>query len=114
MATPAPKFDKAKCLAAVEKGVRAKWWRRTGSPSRGFKYTDANGKQVKDAAAAERIKSLVIPPAWKFVRISPHPNGKLQAVGVDSTGRVQYLYHPDFVRKQENKKFSKLERFGKN
>lgn len=113
MAKPKKTFDTAKCRAIVEKGVRAKWWRRTGSPSRGFKYTDANGKAL-NAAAAERIKVLVIPPAWKLVRISPHPTGKLQVVGVDTTGRVQYLYNADFVRKQERKKFAKLERFGKN
>ncbi len=102
-----------KCLPIVEKGTRAKWWRRNGTPSRGFRYTDANGKALA-AADVDRIKALVIPPAWRFVRISPHPTGKLQAVGVDTTGRIQYLYNADFVRKQERKKFAKIKRFGKN
>src|SRR3954467_10176352 len=59
----------ARLLAIVEKGRRAKWWKSKGSKSRGFKYFDAIGKQIKDETTLERIRLLVIPPAWKFVRI---------------------------------------------
>jgi DNA topoisomerase-1 len=100
-------------LAAVEKGRRAKWWRRKGSKSRGFRYFEPSGKEIKDAEALERIKLLVIPPAWKFVRISPSAGGRLQAVGVDTTGRIQYLYHSQFSERQQRKKFEKIERLGK-
>ena len=41
----------------------------------------------------ERVKALVIPPAWQDVWISPYPNGHIQAVGTDDAGRRQYLYH---------------------
>jgi len=67
---------------------------------------------VKDETALERVRSLVVPPAWKHVRISPHTTSKLQAIGVDARGRVQYLYHPKFAETQARKKFSKIERFG--
>ena len=53
-----------------------------------------------------------MPPAWKHVRVSPHPTSKLQAIGVDARGRVQYLYHPKFAETQARKKFSKIEHFG--
>lgn len=59
----------------------------------------------------ERIDSLVIPPAWKDVWISPRAGSKLQATGVDAAGRRQYLYHPDFRARQEQAKFDKLVRF---
>src|SRR5512141_432071 len=91
-----PIFDTAKAKAIIEKGRRARWWRRTGSMKSGFAYVDANGKKITDPESLERIKSIVIPPAWKYVRISPFAGSSLQAVGMDTTGRVQYKYHPKF------------------
>lgn len=107
-------FDKNKAKEIIEKGRRSKWWQRKGGKATGFKYFDADGKAVTDEMNLERIKSLVIPPAWKFVRVSPSAGSNLQAVGMDTTGRVQYLYNPKFRAKQEKKKFSKIEKFGEH
>lgn len=107
-----PLFDKKSARETIEKGRRAKWWQRKGGKSKGFQYVDAGGKVIKDEVNLERIKSLVIPPAWKFVRISPSANSNPQAVGMDTTGRVQYLYSQKFRAKQEKKKFQKIEKFG--
>jgi DNA topoisomerase I len=85
-------------------------WRREGSKGR-FRYLDTHGNRITDAARLERIQSLVIPPAWKDVWISPNPNAKLQATGVDAAGRTQYLYHPEFRAQQEQAKFDSLVRF---
>ena len=85
-------------------------WRRAGSKRR-FRYLDSAGRQITDPAKIERIESLVIPPAWKDVWISPRANAKLQATGVDAAGRRQYLYHPEFRAQQEQAKFDKLVRF---
>lgn len=97
----------------IEKGRRARWWRRTGKSARSFKYVDEKGKKIGKPAYLDRIKSLVIPPAWQFVRINPSTSGKIQAVGMDAMGRVQYLYHPTFSAKQQRAKFAKIESFGK-
>jgi DNA topoisomerase-1 len=96
----------------VERGERSRWWRRCGSKSRGFWYEDPAGKRIADSAQLERIQSLVIPPAWKHVRISPRAKSRLQAVGLDTSGRLQYLYHPQFAARQQRKKYEKIERFG--
>ena len=85
-------------------------WRRTGSKGR-FRYLDARGRQIEDEDKLARIESIVIPPAWRDVWISPSPRAKLQATGVDSAGRRQYLYHPAFRARQEQAKFDKLVRF---
>ncbi|MEV7194505.1 DNA topoisomerase IB [Streptomyces sp. NPDC093510] len=71
---------------------------------RGFRYTDASGHPVTDPAEKERLRQLVIPPAWRDVWICPWPNGHLQAVGTDAAGRRQYLYHPRFRERQETAK----------
>ncbi len=105
-------FDAQKAFESITKGKRAKWWQRKGSKSKGFKYIDKDGKTVKDEKHLERIKSLAIPPAWKYVRISPSSISDLQVVGMDTSGRVQYLYHQNFRAKQEKKKFAKIENFG--
>jgi DNA topoisomerase IB len=64
--------------------------RRAG---KGFSYIGVDGQRLGDADDLARIKDLVIPPAWRKVWISPHPNGHIQAVGTDDAGRRQYLYH---------------------
>lgn len=60
---------------------------------KGFRYLDAAGRSVTDSARLERIRALVIPPAWQDVWICPLSNGHVQATGVDAKGRRQYLYH---------------------
>jgi DNA topoisomerase-1 len=107
-----PIFDVKKTREIIEKGKRARWWQRKGSKTRGFHYVDASGVKITDEKHLERIKSLVIPPAWKCVRISPFAASSLQAVGMDTTGRIQYLYHSKFSEKQQQKKFAKIEKFG--
>ena len=90
-----------------EKGIR-----RRGSKERGFHYVTATGGAVKDSATLERIRSLRIPPAWKEVRIARGAESPLQAIGVDSKGRTQYLYHPRFRRDREEEKFQRVVEFG--
>jgi DNA topoisomerase-1 len=79
---------------------------------RGFRYEDSRGRPISDPEQVERIESLAIPPAWRDVWISPRPRTKLQATGLDSAGRQQYLYHPEFRAEQEQAKFDKLVLFG--
>jgi DNA topoisomerase I len=81
-----------------------------GSSGR-FRYVDARGNPISDDEKLERIRALVIPPAWKDVWISPNASAKLQATGVDAAGRRQYLYHSNFRAQQEQAKFDKLIRF---
>jgi len=97
---------------AIEKGTRAKWLRRLGGKSKGFRYLDQNDKSISDQATLERIASLVIPPAWKYVRIAPSTRSRIQAVGMDTSGRVQYLYNSKFAEKKQREKFKRLLSFG--
>lgn len=112
MAPPKPVFDLQKAREITQRGRRARWWQRKGSKARGFYYVAGDGKRISDETSLTRIASLVVPPAWRFVRINPAVGGRVQAVGVDTTGRVQYKYHPAFSERQQRKKFAKIERFG--
>jgi len=75
---------------------------------KGFSYLDADGNVIRDAEVIERIRALVIPPAWKDVWISPHPNGHIQAIGTDEAGRRQYLYHDEWRTTQDADKHDRV------
>src|SRR5512139_1733477 len=75
---------------------------------KGFAYYGPDGELLADPDTAQRIKDLVIPPAWKKVWISPRPNGHIQAVGVDAAGRRQYLYHPEWRVQRDKMKFDRV------
>lgn len=77
----------------------------------GFAYMDETGHTVKDKDVLERIKKLVIPPAWENVWISPYENGHLQVTGTDARGRKQYRYHPEWNKIRNQSKFFRLRRF---
>jgi DNA topoisomerase-1 len=84
--------------------------RRVGRPGR-FAYRTAGGSPVR-GPNLQRIRGLVIPPAWTQVWICPHPHGHLQATGRDARGRKQYLYHASWQEQANRVKFSKLRAFG--
>ena len=78
---------------------------------KGFSYRSDDGRPVT-AAAKERIKALVIPPAWSDVWICAQANGHLQATGRDAKGRKQYRYHDTWREVRDADKFSRLKDFG--
>lgn len=75
---------------------------------KGFAYYRPDGQVLSDPETLQRIKDLVIPPAWKNVWISPYPNGHIQAVGVDAAGRRQYLYHTAWQQERAEEKFDRV------
>jgi DNA topoisomerase-1 len=81
---------------------------------KGFTYRDEKGNRIGDQARKDRIKSLVIPPAWKEVWICPREDGYLQATGRDEKGRKQYIYHPKWVAYRQNQKFDHIVDFADN
>jgi DNA topoisomerase I len=78
-----------------------------------FKYINPNGTVIVNQNTLERIKKLIVPPAWKDVWISPLEQSHLQATGFDQKGRKQYIYHPDWLTLCNQDKFNKMIDFGK-
>lgn len=78
-----------------------------------FAYQDDAGRSVKDEPTLERIRSLVIPPAWESVWISPSANSHVQAIGRDARGRKQYRYHSEYRKVRDLVKFDRMRDFGK-
>ena len=79
---------------------------------KGFKYMFRN-KPVKDKSTLQRIRSLVLPPAWRNVWICRIEEGHLQATGLDVRNRKQYRYHPMWNELRNKTKFYRLPELGK-
>jgi DNA topoisomerase-1 len=84
--------------------------RRMGTPQQGFTYENADGNRTRNEDL-QRIRTLKIPPAWTDVFIHASPRASLQAIGKDTAGRWQYLYHENHTKRQDQKKFERLMKF---
>jgi DNA topoisomerase I len=89
------------------KGIQRK------ATSTGFTYLDQDDDPLEDDETLERIRSLVIPPAWTSVWISPKPNTHIQAVGRDARGRKQYRYHVKYRQIRDLVKFDRMRAFAR-
>jgi DNA topoisomerase-1 len=85
---------------------------RKGEPGN-FHYETKDGENVTDEEKLDRIKSLVIPPAWTEVWIANRKSAYLQVTGIDAAGRKQYKYHPDWTSRRSESKYFRLLEFGK-
>jgi DNA topoisomerase I len=79
---------------------------------RGFEYF-VDGERIQDPEVLQRIRELVIPPAWEDVWICPYPLGHIQAVGTDAAGRRQYIYHGRWRERRDQEKFEEMIRFAR-
>ncbi|WP_316815883.1 DNA topoisomerase IB [Pedobacter nyackensis] len=85
---------------------------RKGKPGK-FYYVDKDGARITDGAQLDRIKALVLPPAWTNVWIAPKKMAHLQATGIDAAGRKQYRYHNEWTSRRSDSKYFRLLEFGK-
>jgi DNA topoisomerase-1 len=90
-------------------GADGIWRRKRGA---GFSYV-REGRTVRDPETLQRIRALVIPPAWTDVWICPQPNGHLQALGRDARRRKQYRYHTRWRAQRDQTKYERMIAFGK-
>lgn len=85
---------------------------RKGKPGN-FHYEDKDGRKITDETVLDRIKALVLPPAWTQVWIAAKKNAYLQATGLDAAKRKQYRYHPKWTSRRSDHKYFRLLEFGK-
>ena len=76
-------------------------------------YFGVNGKKLNNEKRISFFNSLVVPPAWTDVWFCPDQRGHIQATGKDAKGRTQYRYHPEWIKKKSDLKFSNIDEFAK-
>ena len=84
--------------------------RRAG---RGFTYLTPDGQRVTDPEVLDRIRALVIPPAWTDLWICSDARGHIQATGIDARGRKQYRYHDLWRVRRDREKFEHMLEFAR-
>lgn len=77
-----------------------------------FIYTNKKGKPINDNKTIDRIVSLRIPPGYENVKISSKPQQSIQAIGIDTKGRQQYIYNQKKISERHDNKFKELITFG--
>ena len=93
-------------VSDVQPGIRRK------KSGKHFRYVDAEGEPIRDEETLQRIRSLVIPPAWTDVWICADSRGHLQATGRDARGRKQSRYHPRWRVVRDETKYERMLLFG--
>lgn len=78
-----------------------------------FKIIDKNESIVTDKEVLEYIKNLVIPPAYKDVKIFYELKPKILFEGFDDKGRKQQIYSQEHKIKASKKKFCNVLEFGR-
>lgn len=103
-----PEHVESALAAGLRYTTDAKPGIRRRKNGKGFIYVSAEGRQIRDRAELERIRKIVIPPAWTDVWICPDPRGHLQATGRDARGRKQHRYHPRWREVRDETKYERL------
>jgi len=88
---------------------------RFHKPNKEKEYTIKNkkGDIINDKKILSYVESLVIPPAYKNVKINMEKNPKILYEGYDDKGRKQQIYSKSWTKRATKKKFKELFLFGK-
>jgi DNA topoisomerase-1 len=77
-------------------------------------YYFKNNKEVTHENTLERIKKIYTPPAWKSVWYASNKNCHIQAHGIDSSGKKQYIFSESWVNNSKYEKYNRMKRFMKD
>lgn len=89
-----------------EFGIKRKKW------GKGYRYLNGNDQDVEDDEILEIVKNIPVPNTWSEVTLSHNNDTHILARGYDGSGKLQYLYHPDYLEYRNEAKFSHLVEFG--
>lgn len=78
-----------------------------------FLYVDQSGSIIDCQRRLGWYENLAVPPVYEDVVYSARQDTHLQARGVDTTGNLQYFYHPNWENLRDQYKFSRLIAIGK-
>ena len=79
---------------------------------RAWGYFDPDGKRITDRDEIDRLNAIGLPPAYTDEWFCTHPDGHIQATGIDARGRKQYRYHREYREKQDASKYAGCAEFG--
>jgi DNA topoisomerase-1 len=72
-----------------------------------------NNKVVTNPNLIKRLDSIYIPPAYKNLIVAKKETNKVQVIGTDDRGRRQYIYHTNYTKKRNSRKYDDVMELGK-
>jgi DNA topoisomerase-1 len=72
-----------------------------------------NNKVVTNQNLIKRLDSIYIPPAYKNLIVAKKETNKVQVIGTDDRGRRQYIYHTNYTKKRNSRKYDDVMELGK-
>lgn len=79
---------------------------------RGFCYIGKDTNLITEKTQKSWFEGLAVPPVYENVFYCYNQEGHLQALGQDTTGTIQYFYHPKWEELRDEHKFSRLLEIG--
>ena len=71
-----------------------------------WQYFLSDGTRLSAPDEIARLNAIALPPAYKDAWYSDDPRAHIQATGIDTKGRKQYRYHPEFRAFREGRAVS--------
>lgn len=84
--------------------------RRKQNGRKQWSYHNAKNNTRVSKKTLEHIQTLAIPPQWNNVWIASSPHTHIQATGVDSAGRKQYIYSARWVKAKNYQKYRRAQK----
>lgn len=78
----------------------------------GYRYLKLSDQPLEDEVLLETLREIPVPNTWTEVRLCENANAYILATGYDGSGKLQYLYHPDFTSYRNKLKFEDITEFG--
>ena len=104
-------WDESKHPRAEKGATEGGQWVSEGALTHdGTHWVDKNGK-LADADTQDRLRQLVVPPAWKHVMLNSDHLAGMQVKAIDSKGRTVYKYSAEFSAAKAAEKFQRLKAF---
>ena len=80
----------------------------------GIFYYKKKNKIVTDPKTLERVRSFVVPPAWKNVWYASSSRCHIQVHGIDTGGKKQYILSQKWITNAKYAKFERMKSFMKD
>lgn len=79
---------------------------------RGYRFLKNADQALDDDSLLAALRTIPVPATWTEVRLCENTNAYILATGYDGSGKLQYLYHPDFIDYRNKLKFEGIAAFG--
>jgi len=76
-------------------------------------YYHSDKSKVTNTHEIVRLKSIKVPPSWNSIWYASNKKCHIQAYGIDSSGKKQYILNINWINSKKCEKFSRMKLFNK-